>query len=81
MKIDAKVVLNSSLSKEVNYDCVTVPVDIDYVEDNYDSVQNWVINELEAMFKRPIMNDDVEIINMHEIVEEIAFNDFSRKTE
>ena len=57
-----------------------VPVDIDYVEDNAESVYTWVVNELEEMFGRPFMNDDFEITNMHELIEELKFNEFENKT-
>lgn len=80
MKIDAKIEFSKEIAKKLDRDWVRVPVDIDYVEDNADAVYTWIVNELEEMFGQPFMNDDFEIMNMHEIIEEIKFNEFEDKT-
>lgn len=79
MKIDAKISFNDNIADELDRNWVRVPVDIDYVEDNEDSVHTWVVNELEDMFGRPFMNEDFEITNMDELIEEIKFNEFEDK--
>ena len=80
MKIDAKITFSKEVADKLDRDWVRVPVDIDYVEDNAESVYTWVVNELEEMFGRPFMNDDFEITNMHELIEELKFNEFENKT-
>ena len=80
MKIDAKITFSKEVAEKLDRDYVRVPVDMDYVEDSTNSVYTWVVNELEEMFGRPFMNDDFEITNMHELIEELKFNEFENKT-
>lgn len=79
MKIDAKITFSKEVADKLDRDWIRVPVDMDYVEDNTNSVYTWVVNELEEMFGRPFMNDDFEITNMHELIEELKFNEFENK--
>ena len=79
MKIDAKVRFNDTLANELDRDTVSVPVDIDYVEGNRESVVEWVRQELEEMFGRSFCDEDFEILNIDEIVEDITFDEFQSK--
>ena len=51
MKIDAKIEFSDEVAEKLDRNWIRVPVDIDYVEDNEDSVKTWVMNELEEMFR------------------------------
>ena len=79
MKIDAKIEFNDEVAEKLDRSFVRVPVDMDYVESNAESIQTWVTNELEEMFGRPFMHDDFEITNMHELIEELKFSEFEDK--
>ena len=80
MKIDAKIIFSKEVADKLDRSWIRVPVDIDYVEDNAESVYTWVVNELEEMFGCSFMNDDFEITNMNELIEELKFNEFENKT-
>jgi len=71
MKIDARVEFDEATATELFRDYVRVPVDIDYVEADYESVREWVANELETMFGRPFAVEDFKIKNIDEIIDEI----------
>ena len=79
MKIDAFVAIKNNLHDKVVTDFCNVQVDIDYVEDNEDSVNEWIRQELENIFHVPVMNEDFEVHNMTEILENIAFDEFESK--
>lgn len=79
MKIDAKVEFSPAKEKELNRSWFRIPVDIDYVEDNESSVNEWVANELEEAFGRKFMLDDFTVTNMDEVLEEIKFDEFDKK--
>ena len=82
MKIDAKIELNDTKSKDFNKTYVKVPVDTDYVEDNEESVNEWIANELEEMFGGSFCpSSDFTMTNMEDIIEDIAFDEFKDKTE
>ena len=80
MKIDAFVSIKGNLHDNIATDFCKVSVDMDYVEDNEDSVNEWVKQELENSFHVPVMDEDFEVTNMAEVIEEISFDEFSKKT-
>ena len=80
MKIDAEVELSNSKGKDVGESFVKVPVDIDYVEGNADSVKEWVRNALEEKYGDVFSDEDFTITNLDDIVEDIAFDEFEQKT-
>ena len=80
MKIDAEVELGDSKEKDVGESFVKVPVDIDYVEGNADSVKEWVRNALEEKYSGVFSDEDFTITNLDDIVEDIAFDEFKQKT-
>lgn len=82
MKIDAKIELSDAKSKDCSQTYVKVPVDIDYVEGNEESVNEWIANELEEMFGGSFCpSSDFTVTNMQDIIEDIAFDTFKDKTE
>ena len=80
MKIDAEVELSDSKEKDIGESSVKVPVDIDYVEGNADSVKEWVRNALEEKYGDAFSDEDFTITNLDDIVEDIAFDEFQQKT-
>ena len=80
MKIDAEVELSDSKEKDIGESSVKVPVDIDYVEGNADSVKEWVRNALEEKYGDMFSDEDYTITNLDDIVEDIAFDEFEQKT-
>ena len=76
MKIDAKIEFSDEVAEKLDRNWIRVPVDIDYVEDNEDSVNTWVMNELEVMFSQAFNYEDFKITNMDEVLEEIKFDEF-----
>ena len=80
MKIDAFVAIKGNLHDNTATDFCKVSVDMDYVEDNESSVNEWVKQELENSFHVPVMDEDFEVTNMAEVIEEISFDEFSKKT-
>ena len=80
MKIDAEVELSDSKEKDIGESFVKVPVDIDYVEGNADSVKEWVRNALEEKYGDVFSDEDFTITNLDDIVEDIAFDEFEQKT-
>ena len=82
MNIDAKIELSDTKSKDYNKTYVKVPVDIDYVEGNEESVNEWLANVLEEMFGGSFCpSSDFTVTNMADIIEDIAFDEFKDKTE
>ena len=79
MKIDAKIAFSDEVAEKLDRNWIRVPVDIDYVEDNEDSVKTWVMNELEVMFNQAFNYEDFKITNMDEVLEEIKFDEFEDK--
>ena len=80
MKIDAEVELSDSKEKDIGESFVKVPVDIDYVEGNADSVKEWVRNALEEKYGGVFSDEDFTIANLEDIVEDIVFDEFEQKT-
>lgn len=80
MKIDAEVEFGDSKEKDVGESLVKVPVDTDYVEGNADSVKEWVRNALEEKYGGAFGDEDFTIVNLDDIVEDIAFDEFEQKT-
>ena len=80
MKIDAEVELGDSKEKDIGESFIKVPVDIDYVEGNADSVKEWVRNALEEKYGGVFSDEDFTIANLDDIVEDIAFDEFEQKT-
>ena len=80
MKIDAEVELSGPKEKDVGESFVKVPVDIDYVEGDADSVKEWVRNALEEKYGDVFSDEDFTITNLDDIVEDIAFDEFEQKT-
>ena len=76
MKIDAEVELSNSKEKGIGESFIKVPVDIDYVEGNADSVKEWVRNALEEKYGSVFSDEDFTITNLDDIVEDIAFDEF-----
>ena len=82
MKIDAKIELSDTKSKDCNQTYVRVSVDTDYVEGNEEAVNEWIANELEEMFGGSFCpGTDFAVTNMEDIIEDIAFDEFKDKTE
>ena len=79
MKIDAEVELSNSKEKGIGESFIKVPVDIDYVEGNADSVKEWVRNALEEKYGSVFSDEDFTITNLGDIVEDIAFDEFEQK--
>lgn len=80
MKIDAEVKLNDSKKEDLGESFVKVSVDADYVEGNADSVKEWVRNELEQRYGGAFCDEDFTIVNLDNIIEDIAFDEFEQKT-
>lgn len=80
MKIDARVEFDEATAAELFNDYVRVPVDMDYVEADYESVHDYVANELETMFGRSFTREQFSIVNVDEIIEAINFDEFEGKT-
>ena len=80
MKIDANIEFSEIIAKEIGEFSCKIPVDIDYVDDDYESINDWVRNELEYKWNRPFFDDDFTITNMDELVENIKFDEFQDKT-
>jgi len=80
MKIDAEVELGDSKAEDLGESFVKVPVDVDYVEGNAESVKEWVRTELEEKYDEIFYDEDFTITNLDSIVEDIAFDEFERKT-
>ena len=80
MKIDANVEFSETISKEIGEFSCKIPVDIDYVDDDYESINDWVRNELEYKWHRPFLDRDFIITNINDIIEDIKFDEFQEKT-
>lgn len=50
MKIYAHVELSDTKAKAYGQTCVKMPIDMDCVKDDDESVNKWIANELEKMF-------------------------------
>lgn len=71
MKINANVKLVVNKAKVCNIANVKVPVDLDYVDSNAESINEYVTYELEDMFGMSFSTLDFTIQNLDEIVDEI----------
>ena len=81
MKIDARVqFISIDAAKSIGKTYTKIPVDMDYVSANSSEVTEWVRNELEKIFGHSFNNEDFEIVNMKEILEELAYDEFLDKT-
>lgn len=78
MKLEANVSFHKP--EGTVYGCV-VNIDKDYVEDNTDSILEYVSNELYEMFGHSFDYDDFEVTNIQELIEELAFDEFENKTQ
>jgi len=84
MKIDAKVSFNPEMTELLGRCYATVPVDMDYVEADNESIEDWVKNEIDNMFNcscdahGPV---PFVISNMDDLIEDIKFDEFKDKTE
>lgn len=84
MKIDAKVSFNPEMTELLGRCCATVPVDMDYVEANSESIEDWVKNEIDNMFSCSCdAHGSVPFVisNMDDLIEDIKFDEFKDKTE
>lgn len=72
MKIEANVSFHKP--EGTVYGC-SVNVDKDYVEDNADSILEYVSNELYEMFGHSFDYDDFEVTNMQELIEDLAHDE------
>lgn len=80
MKIDAKIELADHMAETPGESFVKVQVDADYVESDPEDVKDWCRRELETKLGRPVADGDFEVSNMDEVVEELKFDEFKRKT-
>lgn len=79
MKIDANVEFSEIISKEIGEFSCKIPVDVDYVDDEYENIKDWVRNELEYKWHRPFLDRDFTITNINDIIEDIKFDEFQDK--
>ena len=79
MKIDAKVEFSEAAEKKFNRSSIEVPVDMDYVNADAESVISWIANELETMLGQAVMNDGFEVINMQDIIEDLSYDEYLEK--
>ena len=80
MKIDAEIELADHMAETPGESFVKVQVDADYVESDPEDVKDWCRRELETKLGRPVADGDFEVSNMDEVVEELKFDEFERKT-
>lgn len=80
MKIDAKIELADHMAETPGESFVKVQVDADYVESDPEDVKDWCRRELETKLGRSVADGDFEVSNMDEVVEELKFDEFGRKT-
>lgn len=78
MKLEANVSFHKPEGDVYGCD---VNIDKDYVEDNADSILEYVANELYEMFGHSFDYDDFEVTNMQALIEELAYDEFERKTQ
>ena len=82
MKIDAKVSFNPEMTELLGRSCTTVLVDMNYVEANSESIEDWVKDKIDEMFG---CNCDAHgpvpfvVSNMDDIIEDIKFDEFQAK--
>ena len=69
MKIEANVIFRRP---EGNVYSCSVNVDEDYVEADFDSILEYVSNELADMFGHSFDYDDFEVTNMQEIIDDLS---------
>lgn len=75
MKIDAQVhFINTDAVKSLGKTYTKILVDMDYVSADSSEVTEWVRNELEKMFGHSFNDEDFEIVNMDEILKELAYD-------
>ena len=72
MKIEANVIFRRP---EGNVYSCSVNVDEDYVEADFDSILEYVSNELADMFGHSFDYDDFEVTNMQELIEELSYDE------
>ena len=72
MKIEANVIFRRP---EGNIYSCSVNVDEDYVEADFDSILEYVSNELADMFGHSFDYDDFEVTNMQELIEELSYDE------
>ena len=72
MKIEANVIFRRP---EGNVYSCSVNVDEDYVEADFDSIFEYVSNELADMFGHSFDYDDFEVTNMQELIEELSYDE------
>lgn len=67
-----KLVANVEFHKPEGDTCrCNVNVDADYVEDNANSILEYISNELYEMFGHSFDYDDFKVMNMQEIIEDL----------
>ena len=62
------------------YGC-DVDIDKDYVEDNADSILEYVSNELYKMFGHSFDCDSFDVSNILELIEELSLDEFKCNTQ
>ena len=72
MKIEANVIFRRP---EGNVYSCSVNVDEDYVEADFDSILEYVSNELADMCGHSFDYDDFEVTNMQELIEELSYDE------
>lgn len=62
-------------------DSIHVDVDMDYVTPYESDIREYVANELAEIFGRSFGDDEFEITNLEDLIEDIKFDEFERKTQ
>ena len=78
MKLKASV---SFRQPEGNVYGCDVDIDKDYVEDNADSILEYVSNELYKMFGHSFDYDSFDVSNILELIEELSLDEFKCNTQ
>jgi len=81
MKIEARVKFSDKFAKELSIDTARVDVDTDYVTPYESDIRDYVANELAEIFGCSFGDDEFEIMNLEDIIEDLKFDEFERKTQ
>lgn len=83
MKIEAYIDIIEAGTDNV-LDTATIPVDMDYVEDDADSVNQWIENSddwywIANNWKQGGKLVTFDVTNMSDVLEDLKFDEFQRK--
>ena len=81
MKLDAEIEFIPKVAEELGTETATVTVDMDYVSDDEEEIKNWCATELREVAGRELMLDEFKVANMADLMKELAYDEFKRKTE